>query len=171
MSKLDQKLSDSSPLRRQPVTQPTQAEVHNGLSRRQFLQMSFAAFTAASFARIGIQPAAARPPRTTIIQGDTLPNGVAAGETTQTSTVLWARSTAPGAVTFEYATADDFATILGSLTADVTDPVVPVKVVVDDLTPATDYFYRATDLAGSVAVGRVRTAAPLGTFAGLHFGV
>ncbi len=133
--------------------------------------MSFTAFAAASFARLGLSPAEAHPYRAAIIQGDSLPNGVAAGETTQTSTVLWAHSTAPGMATFEYATADDFASILGTLTADVTDPAQPVKVDVSDLTPATDYFYRVTDAAGSMAVGRVRTAAALGTFAGLHFGV
>jgi phosphodiesterase/alkaline phosphatase D-like protein len=172
MSKLDQKLPDSSPLRRKPVTKPTQAELHAGLSRRQFLQMGLAGFAAASFARFGLQPAqAARPGRAALIQGDSLPNGVAAGETTQTSTVLWAHSTAPGTVTFDYATADDFATILGTLTADVTDPTIPIKVEVSDLSPATDYFYRATDAAGSVAVGHLRTPAPLGTYAGLHFGV
>jgi phosphodiesterase/alkaline phosphatase D-like protein len=172
MSKLDQKLPDSSPLRRKPITKPTQAETHAGLSRRHFLQMSLAGFAAASFARFGLQPAqAASPGRAALIQGDSLPNGVAAGETTQTSTVLWAHSTTPGTVTFDYATADDFATILGTLTADVTDPAVPVKVEVSDLSPATDYFYRATDAAGSVAIGHLRTAAPLGTYAGLHFGV
>lgn len=174
MSKLDRKLSEDSPLHRRPVVKPTQAEIHNGLSRRQFLQMSFAAFAAASLTRLGLpsaKAAAPRPGRVAFIQGDTLPNGVAAGETTQTSTVLWAHSTAPGTVTFEYATADDFANILGTLTADVTDPAQPVKVAVSGLTPATDYFYRVTDAAGSVAVGHLRTAAELGTYAGLHFGV
>jgi len=173
MSKLDQKLPDSSPLRRTPITKPTQAEIRDGLTRRQFLQFSLAGFAAASFARLDLTPvqAAPRPGRVALIQGETLPNGVAAGETTQTSAVLWTRSTTPGTVTFEYATADDFATILGTLTADVTDPMLPVKVEVNDLRPATDYFYRATDAAGSVAIGHLRTAAPPGTFAGLHFGV
>jgi phosphodiesterase/alkaline phosphatase D-like protein len=171
VSKLDRIISESSPLHRQTVTKPTQAELHNGLSRRQFLQISFAAFASASFARLGVKPAQARGHRAAVIQGDTLPNGVAAGETTQTSTVLWTHSTALGTVTFEYATADDFASVLGTLTAEVTDAAQPVKVAVVGLSPASDYFYRVTDAAGSVAVGRVRTAAPLGTFAGLHFGV
>jgi alkaline phosphatase D len=175
MSKLDRPLSQSSPLQRPPVTKPKNAETYNGLSRRQFLQLSFAGFAAVSLARFGVAnaaPAAAQPARArAIIEGDTLPNGVAAGETTQNSAVLWTHSTAPGTVTFEYAAADNFETILGSLTADVTDGTIPVKVAVTDLEPATDYFYRATDAAGSVAVGHFRTSAPLGTFAGLHFGV
>jgi alkaline phosphatase D len=173
MSKLDQKLSDSSPLQRPPVTKPNDHETYDGLSRRQFLQLSFAGFAAASLVRLGLSPAqAAQPARArAIIQGETLPNGVAAGETTQTSAVLWTHSTSSGTVTFEYATAENFETVLGTLTAEVTDAMLPVKVAVSDLSPATDYFYRATDAAGSVAVGHFRTPAPLGTHAGLHFGV
>jgi len=173
MSKLDRKLSESSPLQRPPVTRAKDREIYNGLSRRQFLQVSFAGFAAASLTRLGVSPvqAAGTARAKAIIQGDTLPNGVAAGETTQTSTVLWTHSSAPGTVTFEYATAENFETVLGALTAQVTDAIQPVKVEVSDLTPATDYFYRATDAAGSVAVGHFRTPAPLGTRAGLRFGV
>ena len=173
MSKLDRKLSDSSPLQRKPITKPKDAEIYNGLSRRQFLQLSFAAFAAASLGHLDVASAAPVQPKraSAVIQGETLPNGVAAGETTQTSTVLWTHSTAPGTVTFEYAAAENFETILGTLTAEVTDPAVPVKVAVTELEPATDYFYRVADAAGSMALGHLRTPARLGTFAGLHFGV
>ncbi len=103
--------------------------------------------------------------------GTTLPNGVASGDTTQTSTVLWTRSTAPGLVRFEYSTDSNFGSIIGTLETLANDPTVPVKVQVQNLTPNTQYFYRVTDAAGSSALGRFRTPVSLGTRAGLRFGV
>ncbi|MEO0533801.1 MAG: alkaline phosphatase D family protein [Cyanobacteria bacterium P01_A01_bin.123] len=100
-----------------------------------------------------------------------LPNGVASGDTTQTSTVLWTRSTAIGEVTFEYGTHADFTAIVETQTASVSDPLVPVKVAVEGLLPATEYFYRVTDAAGAIATGQFRTPAPVGTYSGLRFGV
>ena len=103
--------------------------------------------------------------------GSTLPNGVAAGDTTQTSTVLWTRTTAPGTVTFEYATDANFGTVLGTLTQVAVDPSQPVKVQVTNLTPDTQYFYRVKDAAGTSAVGKFQTPTALGTHTGLRFGV
>ena len=54
----------------------------------------------------------------------TLPNGVASGDVTQTSAVLWTHSTALGTVTFEYAADSAFSSILGSVTAEVTDALL-----------------------------------------------
>ena len=99
-----------------------------------------------------------------------LPNGVASGDTTQDSTVLWARSNFIGAVKFEYSTSTDFSTLLGTKTATVTDPLQPVKIDVTELTPATDYYYRVTDAAGATATGKLSTAAAVGTHTGLRFG-
>jgi predicted extracellular nuclease/phosphodiesterase/alkaline phosphatase D-like protein len=109
--------------------------------------------------------------RLTFPEPTTLINGVASGDTTQTSTVLWTRSTVPGTVTFEYANDPTFATILGTETVEVTNPLTPVKVELEELTSGTQYFYRATDAAGSSAVGTFRTAAELGNYRGLRFGV
>ncbi len=105
------------------------------------------------------------------LRGSTLPNGIAAGDTTQTSTVLWTRSTAPGTVTFEYSTDSNFGNILGTLSNVTTDPTVPIKVQVTNLTPGTQYFYRVRDAAGTTLAGQFRTPAGLGTRAGLRFGV
>lgn len=102
---------------------------------------------------------------------NTLPNGVASGDTTQTATVLWTRSTVLGDVTFEYSTEADFATLVGSETVTVSDPLVPVKVGVENLSAATQYFYRATDAAGTTAIGEFNTPSALGSFSGLRFGV
>lgn len=100
-----------------------------------------------------------------------LVSGVASGDTTRNATVLWTRSTLPGEVTFEYSTSPNFATILGTQTAEVTNPLVPVKVTVTGLDPGTTYYYRATDAAGTTAEGRFRTAAEVGERTGLRFGV
>jgi phosphodiesterase/alkaline phosphatase D-like protein len=98
------------------------------------------------------------------------PNQVASGDTTQTSTVLWTRSTAPGSVIFEYAADASFSSILGTFSQTVTDPLLPVKQEVQDLAPGTRYFYRVTDASGNMASGQFKTAAD-STRAGLNFGV
>ena len=100
----------------------------------------------------------------------TLINGVASGDTTQDSTVLWTRSNVLGNVTFEYATDADFNHIVGQVDVEVTDTNLPVKVAISDLTPGTDYYYRVTDNAGDTAIGKFSTAQELGTYAGFRFG-
>ena len=98
-------------------------------------------------------------------------NGIASGDTTQTSTVLWARSIFPGAVKFEYSTNSNFSTIAGTQTANVIDVNLPVKVAVSGLTPNTNYFYRVTDTTGATSIGKFSTAATIGNKTGLKFGV
>ncbi|MGF1518566.1 MAG: alkaline phosphatase D family protein [Nodosilinea sp.] len=102
---------------------------------------------------------------------NTLPNGVASGDVTQDSVVLWARSTVAGEVTFEYSTAADFSAIAGTVAATVTDSNVPVKVGVDGLEAGTEYYFRATDAAGLTKFGRFVTAAEQGTYSGFTFGI
>ncbi len=104
-------------------------------------------------------------------QAQSLLNGIASGDTTQTSTVLWARSNFTGGVTFEYSTDASFKTIAGTATATVTNPLQPVKVEVNGLQPNTQYFYRVTDAAQDSEVGKFSTAAAIGTQTGLRFGV
>ncbi|BAZ11824.1 phytase [Calothrix sp. NIES-4071] len=104
-------------------------------------------------------------------QANSLLNGIASGDTTQNSTVLWARSNFTGAVKFEYSTSSDFSNIAGTTTAHVTDTLQPVKVDVTGLNPGTQYYYRVTDAAGTTAAGKFNTGAENGTKAGLTFGV
>ena len=101
---------------------------------------------------------------------DPLPNGVAAGDVTPTSVVLWARSDVAGTVSFEYGTDETFDTVVGAVTADVTDPLQPVRVEIGGLSEATAYVYRATDAAGDSSTGRFRTPVTAG-MNGLRFGV
>src|SRR5438876_8685049 len=98
-----------------------------------------------------------------------LPNGVAAGDTTATSTVLWTHSTNVGNVTFDYSTNSSFANLAGSVLANVTDAVLPVKVEINDLTPGTRYYYRATDAGSNSLAGAFRTPARASDSRGLHF--
>ncbi|MGD8500534.1 MAG: alkaline phosphatase D family protein [Phycisphaerales bacterium] len=103
-------------------------------------------------------------------QTSTLPNGVASGDTRQTSTVLWARSTVLGNVTFEYSAFADFRVVDGYETAAVVDVNQPVKTEIGGLIPATQYYYRVTDAQNSTATGQFRTPSAMGTRAGLRFG-
>ncbi len=102
---------------------------------------------------------------------NSLINGIASGDTTQDSTVLWARSTFVGEITFEYATDANFSAVIGSETVAVTATDLPVKVAITDLTPHTTYYYRVTDASGDVEIGQFQTAAEVGTKVGLSFGV
>lgn len=100
----------------------------------------------------------------------TLPNGVAAGDVTQTSAVLWARTLAIGEVTFAYSTNKDMSDAQ-SETTNVTDITIPAKVEIDGLTAGTTYYYRVTDAAGTSADGTFTTPAAKGSKMGLRFGV
>ena len=103
-------------------------------------------------------------------QMSTLPNGVASGDVTQTSAILWAHSTALGDITFEYSIFEDFGIIDGYETAAVVDVNQPVKIVINGLIPAIQYYYRATDTQNGTASGQFRTPYDLGIYAGLRFG-
>jgi phosphodiesterase/alkaline phosphatase D-like protein len=153
----------------------------NLISRRDFVKLIGAGAAAAAFGGMiasnrrataaGTRAPQPIPARQTMTSTPAFPNGVASGDTAQTSTVLWARAAAVGALTFEVATDADFANIAQTLTVDVTDPMIPAKIVVDDLTPNTPYVYRVTNADGDSLNGRFRTAAESGTRAGLRFGV
>jgi len=101
----------------------------------------------------------------------TLPEGVASGDMSEDSIVLWTRSTAPGDVTFTvYELWGPSLEPLGDMTISVTDTDVPVKVQFTDLAPGTEYLYRVEDAAGSVAWGQFGTAEVDG-HSGLTFAV
>ena len=102
----------------------------------------------------------------------TLPNGVAAGDPTAHSIVLWTRSTAIGALRFEVSTSPDFAADpVVVVSGTVTNAAVPVKVTAGGLQPGTRYYYRVTDAAGGVGFGTFRTVPAVDTANGLRFGI
>ncbi|GAB4530996.1 MAG: hypothetical protein Kow0063_09700 [Anaerolineae bacterium] len=100
-----------------------------------------------------------------------LPNGVATGDTTSTSAILWARGTTSGVVLFEYSTDPTFSANVLTATAMVGDITQPVKVEITGLSPATTYFYRVTDASDASGSGHFRTSSPVGAHTGLRFGV
>lgn len=140
------------------------------MSRREFMK---AMGTAAAFAAFGRLSQAT----TLLAQGSAsaqvetpgLPNGIASGDVTQTSAVLWARSDAPGTLMFTVQAAGEADR---QLTAEVTDPLQPAKVMVEGLNPGTAYRYEVI-AAGqtAAAAGMFTTAAPLTEKHGLRFGV
>ena len=101
---------------------------------------------------------------------DSLPNGIASGDVTQTSAVLWARSTitGTGAITFAYGT--DLNAGPTEVVTDVVDDLLPVKVKITGLMTDTAYQYRVTTAAGDSLEGKFRTHAALGQQTGLRFG-
>src|SRR4051794_13551693 len=102
----------------------------------------------------------------------TFPNGVAAGDATQTEVVLWARSSVPGLVEFTISTVPDFSTIVGSATANVEDPATPARVLRGALTRETPYSARVAGATpGDAKPGQLETPAPGGFHPGLPCGV
>lgn len=100
-----------------------------------------------------------------------LPSGVAAGDVTASSAVLWARAEVPGRIRFEVSTDSDFSQIRARYAELVTDPVRPANVRAATLLPNHRYYYRATDAAGNRSVGTFKTAAVSAAVQGLRFGV
>lgn len=105
-----------------------------------------------------------------------LPNGVAAGDVTQDSVVLWARAASPGIVTFTMELDSGAmvktpvnAPLFEPVTRTVSEPLLPVTVTVAGLTPATAYRYQATVTNSDSATGVFRTAAGDGEHIGLRF--
>jgi len=99
-----------------------------------------------------------------------LPNGVAAGDVTGESGVLWARAEKTGRMRFEISSRAD---LKGAKKYNVTvsNTMVPAKVKVDDLDPGRTYYYRATDAAGNSSTGRFRTPPGECTNTAVRFGV
>lgn len=95
--------------------------------------------------------------------------GIASGDVTQTSAVLWASSAVTGTVEFGYSTDMAYSDVI-SLTATVTDTLVPVKVLVENLSPTFIYYYRVADPDGNTREGQFYTPAEEG-YSGLRFGV
>lgn len=101
----------------------------------------------------------------------TLPQGVASGDLTHDSVVIWTRSTIVGDVEITLLSITDTeVTVAGTQTLTVTDTEVPVKTEFTGLEPGTRYIYRVTDAAGTIAWGRFETPPDEG-YNGMHFGV
>jgi phosphodiesterase/alkaline phosphatase D-like protein len=104
-----------------------------------------------------------------------LPNRVAAGDVTETSAVVWARTDSPGTLNIYYIAVGDDGVPLSSWeskSVDVVDPAVPAKAQLAELIPGAFYVYVVHDpVRDTYDLGIFRTSRPLGVHAGLRFGV
>lgn len=135
-------------------------------SRRTFLAGAVAAAGLALLDPLGL--ARARRAAAALPAGDVFPLGVAAGDPTATSQILWTRLVSPDpgeplpttdvAVDWEVATDDAFASIVASGTAPAVAALAhSVHVDVTGLEPDTWYWYRFRADGRTSAVGRAHT--------------
>jgi phosphodiesterase/alkaline phosphatase D-like protein len=101
--------------------------------------------------------------------GDALVNGVASGDVTYHSAVLWTRSIDAGLIRFEVSLDADFHEVIrrASVMADAGEPV---HVSFNNLREGQNYYYRAIAPDGDVKVGQFTTPFEDG-YHGLTFGV
>ncbi|MBM3270961.1 MAG: alkaline phosphatase D family protein [Candidatus Sericytochromatia bacterium] len=127
-----------------------------------------------------LQSAAVPAPPRVAPEGDALrlaataafPNGVAAGDVSQDSAVLWARFSGTGNVRFEYGTDPAFHSAASTPPVPVADSAQPAKAGITGLRPGTQYYYRAVSPGGAYSAGSFRTPAAPGERTGrLRFGV
>jgi alkaline phosphatase D len=100
-----------------------------------------------------------------------IPHDVAAGEVTQTSALLWARSLETGRVRFQWSTDPGFRQQVEQGSVVVSDPTLPAKLAVQHLKPGTTYHYGVVLPSGAKDAGTFETPAALGQHKGLTFGV
>jgi phosphodiesterase/alkaline phosphatase D-like protein len=99
-----------------------------------------------------------------------LSNGVAAGDVTANTAIVWGMPDAGGDFSFEIATDAGFASIVGGGTVNGAVAGMPVKLDAVGLNPGTTYYYRGIDGAGNSANGQFKTPYASGRN-GLSFGV
>jgi phosphodiesterase/alkaline phosphatase D-like protein len=99
-----------------------------------------------------------------------LPNGVAAGDVSATSVVLWARTSNTETLTFRLAGASEAIRRAQPVAVQAESALRPLGVAFDNLTPSTTYVYTVTTSSGQAQSGQFRTPALHGHH-GLRFGV
>jgi len=104
-------------------------------------------------------------------QGAQLPSGVAVGDVTPDTAVLWSRPAVPGLMLTVLSPDRRFQTAVQWFVSPSTTPLEPVKHLATGLTPGTTYYHVSFDLAFNVAGGSFRTAYLPGARHGLRFGV
>lgn len=97
-----------------------------------------------------------------------LPNGISSGDTTQTSTILWARSAVLGGVRFQVFNEESE---VADETVTVEDIEKPAKLLVDHLQPGEKYQFKVTSPDGQSLKGNFKTAMESNAHKALSFGV
>lgn len=143
------------------------------MTRREFMKAMGTGALVAAFGRLSqlMSPTAAQDSPAVAQAAPGLPNGVASGDVTQTTAVLWARTDTSGIMHFSFRPADN-AHEASTMTVDVTDPMQPVKWIIDGLQPGTAYIYEIRAPGQETGLtGTFTTPAALGEKRGLRFGV
>jgi len=96
-----------------------------------------------------------------------LPNGIASGDTTQTSTILWARSTT-GLAKFKVKDGDQ---VVFEQSVMVDKAIIPAKLAVTGLAAGKTYRYEVASSDGKILTGSFKTAPADDAAPGLSFGV
>ena len=130
------------------------------LTRRQVLVRSAATAAVAGIGTLGrpyLSRAADRPEITC---------GLASGDVSRGSAVVWARADRPARMQVEYSTVESFKTVLGVASSDaLPERDFTSKLLLDGLPPGQDIFYRVrfedigeSGISGETRVGHFRTA-------------
>ena len=130
-----------------------------GLTRRHLLVRSASTIALASLGGL------ARPCLSLAADRPRIASGLASGDVSTDSAVVWARADRPARMRVECSTVDSFKTIIGAASSDaLPGSDFTAKVLLDGLPPGQDVFYRVRfeDLAlcvsGETQVGHFRTA-------------
>ncbi|WP_291846279.1 alkaline phosphatase D family protein [Bradyrhizobium sp.] len=139
---------------------PIAKRAKRGLTRRQWMVRSAAAVAfvgGTGLARPYLSRAADRP---------RIAGGIASGDVSASSAVIWARADRPARMQVEYSTAESFKTIIGAASSEaLPDHDFTSKLLLGDLPAGQDIFYRVwfedageTGTSGQAQIGRFRTA-------------
>jgi alkaline phosphatase D len=131
-----------------------------GLTRRQLLVRSASSLALAGMGGLAtpsLSRAADRPE---------IAGGIASGDVSTDSAVIWARADRPARMQVEYSSVESFKTILGAASSEaLPDRDFTSKLLLDGLPPGQDIFYRVrfediaeSGVSGETQVGHFRTA-------------
>jgi alkaline phosphatase D len=97
-------------------------------------------------------------------------HGPLSGEVGPDSVVLWARADGQGIITFEVSTTEDFAEVLALAEVDaIAENDFTAEAPIENLSPATAYYYRVSLGGGEAKTGTFRTAPASDEAAAVNF--
>jgi len=95
------------------------------------------------------------------LQAPLLTHGIASGDVTPTSAIVWGRANGPTTLTVEYSTDENFANAARSQPLNVAEPTdFTGQITIKDLKPATRYYYRVIPGANGPPVSGSFVTAP-----------
>ena len=139
---------------------PIAIRAKQGLTRRQLLVRSAATVALAGLGRL------ARPYLSRAADRPRITSGIASGDVSADSAVIWARADRPARMQVECSTVESFKTIIRAASSQaLPDSDFTSKLLLDGLPPGQDIFYRVrfddiaeAGISGEAQVGHFRTA-------------